>query len=1285
MRSWKKKASTSLAVSLLTASILPMPGYALHAAEVETVAPANTTTSTIIDQQTTGHVHATFQTALSSASVQNDTYAITTARAQAIGSTVTVQGVVTYREDTGSNYSNLYIQDGQAGIVIRGQAFTAQAGDTIQVTGKLGAYQKLLQIAATSSNVETIQSGTVPQPKTIDSSGFAAGNPNEATLVKVSQVHVDSVSGNRYTLSDANGTFVVYTTNAWLKSGYTYTSITGVITRYQDTYQLLPRSTSDIEGGDQAPPSGQEPLRLTINQIQGTAQTSTYAEQQVQGVEGIVTMVKSRSSFYMQMPDELADNDPRTSEGILVYRSAHGVKPGDRVQVDGSVKEYRETGYADAADLTTTEIAASSIKVLAENQPLPAPTIIGPGGRSIPEQIASVDGKAPFDPAQYSIDFYESLEGMRVQLNDADIIGPYTYEIPVTVDAARHARRTPAGGLIITDGDFNSDRLLIASKPSQPIKTGDRFNGTITGIMSYSYSNFKILPDQPLPPVQDRGWKREVSQLQNGPQQLTIASFNVENFWNDPAATDKTQKIARDVVDNLHTPDILALMEVQDNNGATDDGTTDASQNFEALIAAIQAAGGPTYRYASIAPINNQDGGAPGGNIRVGFLYNPQRVTLPVAPGGAGDSVTAVTYGTTGLSVNPGRIDPGNVAFEASRKSLAAQFVFNGQSVIVIANHFNSKGGDQALYGAAQPPVRSSEIQRARQAAVLNNFVKDTLAQNSNANIVLVGDFNDFQFSNTFNILKGKELTNLVDTLPVNERYSYVYEGNSQTLDHVLMTSQLAARAQLDIVHINSDFMEEDGRVSDHDPLLTRIDFTPKSDSKDKDKDRGNTTTPGTNTNTDTAPSGGTGTALITPTASSEPVAQGVSENGQLARWTITPGLQQEGNRMVATSVIDAAAAQRMLNNRATTLQLDLQATSAVNSFQVHIQQAAGTALTSQSQLQQITINTPLGQYHLPASLVKQALTDEQTVELEISSDPTAVQEAQAAGYTPYAAVAYTINTIAANGNKTAVRELGQYVKRTIASNAIQTGQRIAVMRVEQNGTGKAQYTPVPFSIQSGQITLLSNTNSSYIALRAEEPDFMDMQGHWAQAVVQQLRDTGVIQGQSNTQFTPTAGVTRAEFAAMLTRALGVSTLANVNVSSSSNTSFADVPVSAWYASSVQAASNAGWIKGDEKGNFRPNAQVTRQEMAVMLQRAWSDVMTNTNNTSTHTGNSNTSSQQLTDTATIASWAQPAVQQLVTAGLIEGNAEARFQPTRSLSRAESAAVISRLINEITRS
>ena len=108
--------------------------------------------------------------------------------------------------------------------------------------------------------------------------------------------------------------------------------------------------------------------------------------------------------------------------------------------------------------------------------------------------------------------------------------------------------------------------------------------------------------------------------------------------------------------------------------------------------------------------MNGQDGGEPGGNIRSAFLYDPTRVSL--AAGSAGGSTDAVAVstgadGTATLSLNPGRVDPTNAAWTASRKPLAAEFVFQGRKVIVVANHFNSKGGDQSADGRFQPPNRS--------------------------------------------------------------------------------------------------------------------------------------------------------------------------------------------------------------------------------------------------------------------------------------------------------------------------------------------------------------------------------------------------------------------------------------------------------------------------------------------------------------------------------------------------------------------------------------------------
>jgi Ca2+-binding RTX toxin-like protein len=146
--------------------------------------------------------------------------------------------------------------------------------------------------------------------------------------------------------------------------------------------------------------------------------------------------------------------------------------------------------------------------------------------------------------------------------------------------------------------------------------------------------------------------------------------------------------------------------------------------------------------------------------------------------------------------------------------------------VFIVANHFNSKGGDQPLFGNSQPPTLSSETQRLQQAEIVNNFVSNILAVDSNANVIVMGDLNDFQFSNPLTTLKGDDLSNLTDTLPVNEQYSYVFEGNSQELDHILVSNNLRTNAagELDIVHVNSEFADQ---ISDHDPLVARFSLPP--------------------------------------------------------------------------------------------------------------------------------------------------------------------------------------------------------------------------------------------------------------------------------------------------------------------------------------------------------------------------------------------------------------------------------------------------------------------------
>lgn len=560
--------------------------------------------------------------------------------------------------------------------------------------------------------------------------------------------------------------------------------------------------------------------KIRIHDIQGAGHTSPYNNVTVEKVEGVVTHIVDKNNFYMQSVE--ADADENTSEGILVYMKGHALSKGDLVEVNGLVKEWVLEGYAEKlqTDLPVTEINASAVQKKAAGHTLPKPVVVNEN-RMLPAKVIDNDGFGIFDPEQDGIDFFESIEGMIIEINKPKIVAPQQYGEVVVVPENMETN-TKAGALRIEADDYNPERIhLDLNDENFVAKTGDSFASNVTGVVSYGFSNFKVLVNE-VPKVVDGGLKAEQTTLAPTEDGLTIASYNLENF-STASGKDKTNRLAAGIVNGMKSPDIIGVTEVQDNDGPVDSGTTDASESAAVLIEAIKALGGPAYQYTDVAPLDKKDGGQPGGNIRVGFLYNPERVGL--AEGEKGSATEAVAYTGGKLTVNPGRIDPENTAFDNSRKPVAAQFTFKGEQVIVVANHFNSKGGDEPLFGKNQPPYLGSEVQRKQIATVVNEFVQDVKSADPDANVVIVGDLNDFEFTDALSIVKGNELTNMIEKVPADERFTYSYQGNAQVLDHILVTNNLAASTEVDIVHTNSQFMEEHGRASDHDPVVIRTTF----------------------------------------------------------------------------------------------------------------------------------------------------------------------------------------------------------------------------------------------------------------------------------------------------------------------------------------------------------------------------------------------------------------------------------------------------------------------------
>nr|WP_309098858.1 5'-nucleotidase C-terminal domain-containing protein [Fredinandcohnia onubensis] len=581
---------------------------------------------------------------------------------------------------------------------------------------------------------------------------------------------------------------------------------------------------------------------INIHDIQGESHESPLDNVKVENVEGIVTYIYKIGSgnyFHMQTPDDKKDNNPKTSEGIVIYtgNQVADVEIGNLVSVTGTVNEFHIDGYYDTkqkTDLSVTQINARDDqggKVTKLEETVDLPETIKITSDNLPNQVIDNDSFGEFDPEEDAIDFWESIEGMLVEVGTVKAVAPQEHGDLITVLENRKTD-TLHGGVLLTEDNANPDRIQFKMYDNNAardfeVATGDKFTGPITGVVNYGFQNYKIYVD--LEDMQSNHVKGiaepETTTIVKEDDKLTIASYNLENFSNNTKETsdDKAQKLARAFVQDMKSPDIIGVTEVQDNNGQST-GDAAANESYERLIQAIVAAGGPEYQYLNIDPVNNQDGGAPNANIRVGFLYNPERVSLPEGIQ-AGDATTAVGYDDGKLTLNPGRIDPTNAAFDNSRKPLAAQFTFQGEDVVVIVNHWNSKSGDTPLFGSTQPPVYGSEVQRKQIANIVYDFIEEIKSDNPDANVVSVGDFNDFQFSESLKIHEGDLMTNMINHVELSDRYTYLFQGNSQVLDHIVVSNNLVPGTEIDILHINADFTDMAGRASDHDPVMVQVDL----------------------------------------------------------------------------------------------------------------------------------------------------------------------------------------------------------------------------------------------------------------------------------------------------------------------------------------------------------------------------------------------------------------------------------------------------------------------------
>ena len=546
-------------------------------------------------------------------------------------------------------------------------------------------------------------------------------------------------------------------------------------------------------------------IPVQIHNIQGCTHRSPYEGKYVSSVQGLVTW-KDEQGFFMQGGN--LDDKECTSEGIYVFTKQYsGVIPGDLVTVNGKVVEFIPDS-AKNEQLTVTEIESSSVKIISSDHDLPAPVLIGASGRTPPDRIIEDDGFSIFDPSTDGIDFYESLEGMRVQINDALAVSSEdSYREIYVIPAGLAEKNTISaqGALLASSEDMNPERIVVVLPNGfkKTINLGAQFTQPIIGILHYEYGNYEIIETNAPAFKANTCNFDSLSSESSKKDVLRIATYNTENL--NRFDDSRIRVLARQIVRSLDAPEILVLQEIEDDSGTQDDSTISARKTLEKIVQSIKDAGGPNYSFEDEILQNDSSGGIDGGNIRTVFLYR--------------------TDNGLKLELDSIRLSKQNISvFKNSRIPIVRLFNFHGQPFYIIGVHLISNSANSPLFGSIQPVQKPDDEKRLAQAKWINMLAQDLKSQNSEAAILIAGDFNDTPVSEPLKTFSQIGFTNLAEKISLAERYSILFQGNALLYDQILFNpvqSSLTA-ASAEIQHLNTCFPEKT-QNSDHDPFIIKL------------------------------------------------------------------------------------------------------------------------------------------------------------------------------------------------------------------------------------------------------------------------------------------------------------------------------------------------------------------------------------------------------------------------------------------------------------------------------
>ncbi|MDG1905266.1 MAG: endonuclease/exonuclease/phosphatase family protein [Arenicella sp.] len=548
---------------------------------------------------------------------------------------------------------------------------------------------------------------------------------------------------------------------------------------------------------------------MEIATVQGSGHESDYAGQTVK-VAGVVTSLL-RYGFYLQSPTQHWDGE--RSNAIFVYGRDFRPALGTALLVSGEVTNYFAHDLAKPVTQMLYESHAAFEFDKLKLEPIDFNVqVLSEQGPSLANWLNSVEGMLIRIPA-----------GSRF-ISPSNAFGDYVVQLD---DLNQGLVPRQEGGLVVGEASestwFPGFRVIDYAQ-AQVLDVGTILKSDVVGALHYRVDAYQLSVNYPFE-VEHTYASSSVSSLStktDGMRVMTLNCFNLDpriesadkvmnprTDVDDDHGDGRFLSLAKAIVVNAKEPDVVALQEIQDSDGAELTDITHAKDTYELLIKSIGILSKVPYRWVDLEPELNADGGQPGGNIRNGFLYRTDTVSL------------------NRPSVR--RLGNDAAAFIDSRKPLCADFVLKSsqQSVSVINVHLASKRHQESAFSPHNPGYDPKDSIRHQQGAIVLSEM-DRLAENGKYYYV-TGDVNDGEHSETLALMCSHDAENLVFELEPAERFDYNHRGKLQVLMHGLASGSLLTptKPEYEILHGNELIGvvtgEDTDKASDHAYVMARL------------------------------------------------------------------------------------------------------------------------------------------------------------------------------------------------------------------------------------------------------------------------------------------------------------------------------------------------------------------------------------------------------------------------------------------------------------------------------